>query len=298
MHDSLDLTSLLSGLSQDCCRLFHGRGGFHPRFAHVAIDWFAPVILITFYQDCSQNETLQRDIIHLASLHDHIKTVVVQDRYLPQSPKHTVFGQLPQEPIALENGLKYHLSLKENQNHGFFLDMSSGRRWVQNHSSCKRVLNLFAYTCSLSVAALAGEAKSVINLDMSRQALAVGKENHLLNFTPATCQKVSYLGHNLFKTWGRLKREGPFDLIIIDPPSRQPGSFVAEKDYARIVRRLPELSHPTTQIMACLNSPYLGASFLHRLFEDYQLITTLDPARGFADKEPERGLKSMVFEHV
>jgi len=143
MHDSLDLTSLLSGLSQDCCRLFHGRGGFHPRFAHVAIDWFAPVILITFYQDCSQNETLQRDIIHLASLHDQIKTVVVQDRYLPRSPKRAVFGQLPQEPIALENGLKYHLSLKENQNHGFFLDMS------QAVDGCR--ITPLASVCSISL---------------------------------------------------------------------------------------------------------------------------------------------------
>ena len=35
--------------------------------------------------------------------------------------------------------------------------------------------------------------------------------------------------------------DGNQGLVIVDPPSRQPGSFVAEKDYPRLVSRLPSL---------------------------------------------------------
>lgn len=44
-----------------------------------------------------------------------------------------------------------------------------------------RVLNLFAYTCGFSVAAIAGGAARVVNLDMSRPALSRGRDNHRLN---------------------------------------------------------------------------------------------------------------------
>ena len=103
--------------------------------------------------------------------------------------------------------------------------MKPGRDWVRSRAAGKKVLNLFAYTCSLSVAAIAGGADTVTNLDMASAALATGRENHRLNFDPATCRRASYLAHNLFKSWGRLKRSPTYDLILIDPPSNQGGQL-------------------------------------------------------------------------
>jgi 23S rRNA (cytosine1962-C5)-methyltransferase len=48
----------------------------------------------------------------------------------------------------------------------------------------------------------------------------------------------------------------------VDPPSYQKGSFIATKDYARLMRRLPDLLAPDGQVLLCLNAPELGTAFL------------------------------------
>src|SRR3546814_21000772 len=105
------------------------------------------------------------------------------------------------------------------------------RRWVQEQAQGKRVLNLFAYTCGFSVAAIAGGAEHVVNLDMASAALTRGRENHRLNGHDLS--RVSFLGHELFKSWGKVRKLGPYDLIIIDPPSFQQGSFALTRELGR-----------------------------------------------------------------
>lgn len=289
------ILSQLRDLGGDARRLLHGRGGRHPGWEHVAIDWFPPTVLVTFYDGRESNAWLLAELTRAMPSFPAISAVVVQDRHLPGAPKRTLYGELPDHPTARESGLRYHLEFDRNQNHGFFLDMKPGRDWIRANASGQRVLNLFAYTCSLSVAAIAGGADAVINLDMASGALATGRRNHRLNFDPDSCRRAEYLAHDLFKSWGKLARGGPYDLIIIDPPSNQPGSFVAEKDYQKIVRRLPELTVPETRILACLNSPHLDAGFLTDLFGDRERVERLPAAPGFEDTEAERGLKAIVL---
>ena len=252
-------------------------------------------MLVTFYAEHEDNANVLQELTAGAKQSAAIEAIVIQERYLPGAPKRTIYGELPAAPLANESGLRYHLTLDRNQNHGFFLDMKPGRDWVRSVAAGKSVLNLFAYTCSLSVAAIAGGAASVANLDMASGALATGRQNHRFNFDAETCRQATYLAHDLFKSWGKLRRGGAYDLIVIDPPSNQPGSFVAEKDYARIVRRLPELTDAGSQILACLNSPHLDEAFLLDLFSGYQFEQRLPAAPGFEDKFPERALKCLVF---
>ena len=285
----------LTHLGSDSRRLLHGRGGHFAGLEHAAIDWFAPVLLVTLYAEKEINTALVEDLIDAAKASPVIQALVVQKRYQPKAPKETVYGELPEQVLATEAGLNYHLSLDRNQNHGFFLDMQPGREWIRANASGKRVLNLFAYTCSLSVAAIAGDAESVVNLDMASGALTTGRQNHQLNFEQSTCQRASYLYHDLFKSWGRLVRGAPYDIIVIDPPSNQGKSFFAEKDYPKILRRLPELLTPESQILACLNAPHLDESFLTDLFSDYTNKGRLPRAKGFEDQNPAASLKCILF---
>ncbi|MGJ8725781.1 MAG: class I SAM-dependent methyltransferase [Roseibacillus sp.] len=285
----------LTNLGPENHRLLHGRGGCFEGLEHVAIDWFAPVVLVTFYVEKEGNRSLIENLIGGAKANSEIAAIVVQERHLPKGPKKTVYGELPAQVVAAESGLNFHLSLDRNQNHGFFLDMKPGRDWIRDSAKGKRVLNLFAYTCSLSVAAIAGGAEEVINLDMASGALATGRRNHQLNFENEVCQRASYLPHDLFKSWGRLVRGAPYDLIVIDPPSNQGKSFRAETHYPKILRRLPELLTRDSQILACLNAPHLDESFLTELFSDFQNQGRLPCAPGFQDKNPAAALKSMLF---
>lgn len=285
----------LDDLGKECRRLLHGRGGHFPGLEHVSIDWFSPTLLVTLYGEKAGNDLILDELIEAAKGSREVAAVVVQERHLPGTPKRVIFGELPDTPLAHESGLDHHLALTRNRNHGFFLDMKPGRDWVRAHASGQKILNLFAYTCSLSVAAIAGGAEWVINLDMASGALATGRRNHQLNFDAATSRRASYLAHDLFASWGKLKRKGPYDLIIVDPPSNQGSSFYAEKDYAKILRRLPDLTHANTRILACLNAPHLDESFLSELFADYELDCRLPRAEGFEDMRPQGALKSLVY---
>src|SRR5690606_30752501 len=159
------------------------------------------------------------------------------------------------------------------------------------------VLNLFAYTCGFSVAAIAGGAEHVVNLDMARAALSRGRENHRLN--GHDLGRVSFLGHELTKSWGKVKKGGPYDLVIIDPPSFQKGSFALTKDYQKILRRLPELLSEQGSVLACVNDPDIGPDFLIAGMADeapeLRFERRLENPPEFADIDPDSGLKALVF---
>lgn len=158
-----------------------------------------------------------------------------------------------------------------------------------------RVLNLFAYTGAFSVAALQGGAASVVNIDMARGALATAQRNHELN----GLHGASFLPHDIFNSWGRLTRGGPYDLVILDPPSYQKGSFVAEKDYARLIRRLPDLLAPGGHALLCLNSPKLGPAFLQEqvqaLAPGLVFCGRVPNPPAFADVSEARSLKVLLY---
>jgi 23S rRNA (cytosine1962-C5)-methyltransferase len=159
------------------------------------------------------------------------------------------------------------------------------------------VLNLFAYTCGFSVAAMAGGADGVVNLDMSKGALRRGQRNHQLN--SHDMRGIRFLPHDLFRTWGKLKKAGPYELVVIDPPSFQRGSFVATNDYQRVLRRLPELLAPQAQLLICLNDPNIGVDFLIELMVEHcpqaRFVERLANPDSFPERDPNSGLKVLRF---
>jgi 23S rRNA (cytosine1962-C5)-methyltransferase len=94
-------------------------------------------------------------------------------------------------------------------------------------------------------------------------------------------------------------RTGPYELVIVDPPSYQKGSFIATKDYARLMRRLPELLVPGGHVLLCLNAPELGISFLQdqmaALASELDFVERLPNPAAFPDISPERALKVLVY---
>ena len=176
--------------------------------------------------------------------------------------------------------------------------MSEGRQWLGNQAQGKHILNLFAYTCSLSVVAMASGALSVTNLDMSKNALKTGQINHRLNGTGQ--HNVRFLAHDIFKSWSILRKSAPYDLIIIDPPSFQAGSFEACRDYQKIIRRLPQWAAAKATIMVCVNAPNLGAAFLKELFQDhlpdYRFQYQLKQPVQFPECSVHAGLKILIYE--
>ena len=257
----------------DSYRLFHGRGKTVPGLEFVCIDFFQPLLLLTCYQEPPVNwldEFLQQTTPLLSP---HIQAVLVQHRYVAGAPAEVIWGQLPEQTYARRGELQFVLHPGQQQNTGFFLDMEPGRRWLEQQAAGKRVLNLFAYTCAFSVVAIAAGAEKVVNVDMSSRALQIGRDNHMLN--QLNKKSSEFLAENILKSWGRIKKRGPYDIVILDPPSYQPGSFVAQKDYVRLVRRLPELMPQGGLVLACLNAPELSTEFLLEAFSRECTLGTL-----------------------
>jgi 23S rRNA (cytosine1962-C5)-methyltransferase len=284
-------------------RVFHGRGGLFPGCEHLALDSYPPVWLLTSFQPL--------DEATLAQVHEALTTRwaelapseplnwVYQCRHEGRTETRLMAGQVPDPHVVEEHGARYAVHLLRGQNHGLFLDMADGRAWVRQHAASHpglKVLNLFAYTCAFSVAALQGGARHVLNVDMSAGAIAIGQHNHALNGLQG---RASFMAHDVFKTWGKITRGGPYGLVILDPPSHQKGSFVATKDYAKVLRRLPDLLVPGGHALLCLNAPELSPAFLQDQMSEIapELVfeQRLPNPPVFADASPDRALKVLLY---
>ena len=136
-----------------------------------------------------------------------------------------------------ESGLLFDVNLTDYLDTGLFLDHRLVRQLVRNESKDKRVLNLFAYTGAVSVYAAAGEARSILTVDMSNTYLNWAKRNFRLNnfenndyrFQQADC--IQWLKENKKK----------FDLIFLDPPTfsnskRMESSFDIQRDHMFLIK--------------------------------------------------------------
>ena len=293
-------TMALSGEAQ---RIFHGRGGLHPGCEHWVLDAYPPVLVLTSFLPATDDElavlhsALAKRLQALAP--EQALNLVFQSRHEGRTETRLLAGAVPDVHVVSEQGARYRVHVLRGQNHGLFLDMAEGRRWVREHAVAHpglKVLNLFAYSCAFSVAALQGGARQVINMDMSPGALAIGQQNHPLN---GLTTGASFWAHDIFSSWGKITRGGPYDLIILDPPSYQKGSFVATKDYPRLMRRLPDLLADGGRALLCLNAPELGVAFLQEHMQEQAPTLVFEqrlpnPA-AFADVSPERALKVLVY---
>lgn len=281
----------------DARRIFHGRGQLFPGLEHIAIDWFRPLILLTAYAEIDDVAALTQALLQADKL-KQIHTIVLQRRFERGAPAQTIYGEAAGPLVAAEGGLRFEVHPGTQQNSGLFLDMRCLRDWLQANSLDANVLNLFAYTCSLSVAALAGGAKSVTNVDMSKTSIKWGEENHALNGQEP--RMVKSIPHNIFKSWGRIKQFGRYDIVIIDPPTRQRGSFDAAKNYGAVMKKLGSLCAPGAKVIATINSPFLTGEYLRELFAkhnpDGAFLSEMAVAPEFEDKYPERGLNICLFE--
>jgi len=286
-------------LTNEFTRLFHGRGALYGnQWKFLTIDSIDTILSVAFY--FSIDEDKESELLKM--LKDFVSdtrysTFILQRRYLKKAPTETILGSLKDDLYVIENKLKIKLNLYSNQNSGYFPDMKNGRAYIKSIAKDKKVLNLFSYTCGFSLAALQGEASQVVNMDMAKNALNTGRENHRINNLDT--KKVKFYPHNILKSFSRLKKDGPFDIIIIDPPTLQKGSFEATKDYDKIIKRLDTFSTSDAIVLACLNSPDLDENFIIDIFKEYapnfEFLKRLENVEEFKSLDENRSLKNLVF---
>ncbi|WP_028217242.1 class I SAM-dependent rRNA methyltransferase [Paraburkholderia oxyphila] len=135
-------------------------------------------------------------------------------------------GDEPPETIVTnENGVRYHVDVRNGHKTGFYVDQRDNRALVQTFAQDRDVLNCFCYTGGFSLAAMKGGAARVVSIDSSGEALATAQKNVEANGFDAA--RATWLDADAFKTLRRLHEEGErFDLVVLDPPK-----FAASREH-------------------------------------------------------------------
>ena len=138
-------------------------------------------------------------------------------------------GALPDAVTFVEDGLSYRADVVAGQKTGFYLDQRTSRARVRSLAAGREMLNVFCYTGSFSLAALAGGATHVVSVDSSSDALALARENLARN--PALApDRAEWIEADAFTELRKLRdRAAAFDLIVLDPPKFAPTAAHAER---------------------------------------------------------------------
>jgi 23S rRNA (cytosine1962-C5)-methyltransferase len=185
-----------------------------------------------------------------------------------QKPAELMAGEEPGEIVVQEAGLSYVVEPAGGYSSGLFLDQRANRRWV-SALGVRRMLNLFAYTCSFTVCAAAGGAETC-SVDAAKRVLGTGRQNLELNdIDPVDGHR--FLADDAMKVVPRLVKRGEkFDLIVLDPPTfgRADGRvFRIEKDLSALVAECFELLAPGGWMLVSCNYAEWEARDLRELCE-------------------------------
>jgi 23S rRNA (cytosine1962-C5)-methyltransferase len=180
---------------------------------------------------------------------------VREDELTLLAPRQPLVGPDQPEFVAHEEGLGYLVRPGDGFSTGLFPDMRETRFRVRAWAAGRRVLNCFAYTCAFGVAAMAGGAQRVLNLDLSKSVLERGQANYRANgFAP---DAHDFVFGDVFDWLGRLARHDErFDLVILDPPGfskTKHGRFSARQDYGSLAGLAAGLTAPGGLLLACAN---------------------------------------------
>lgn len=162
MQALLDAIAALS-LPTEAQRVFHGRGGLFPGCEQWALDAYPPVWVLTSFAPVSDAD-LATVGAALAQRWQQIAPEgaplnwVFQYRHGRGTDTRLMAGSVPEPHTVTERGAQFRVQVDKGQNHGLFLDMAQGRRWVHDYIAAQvaagtayhatKVLNLFAYTCA------------------------------------------------------------------------------------------------------------------------------------------------------
>ena len=272
---------------ENAFRLF---SGFYEGYPDLILDVYARTLVIHNYADPPEDGLPAVDSVRLflRSNLPWLRTVILKTRNSPSPDERRgriISGDTPDRKVR-EHGVWYALDLTMNRDAGLYLDTRNLRKWALDNLREKTVLNTFAYTGSLGVAAVGGGAKRVLHLDRNRVFLNVAKTSYTLNGFPI--DKKDFISSDFFPAVARLKRSGElFDCVLLDPPfySTTDKGTVDLADSRRLINKARPLVADGGWLVAVNNALFLSGreymSMLEELCADgYLRLENLIPVPG------------------
>ncbi len=262
-------SSLIDPAHESAFRLFNG---FTEGLPELAIDVYASTAVITNYADppaqalslvSAAQHFLRQSVAWLRA--GVLKTRNSHD--VNERKGALLFGSHPDEKIR-EHGVWYAVNPVAHQDSSLFLDTRNVRRWALQNLKDRSVLNTFAYTGSLGVAALAGGARHVVQLDRNRAVLDMAKASYALNGFEV--RGADFVTADFFRQLGAFRRQGrEFDCVFLDPPffSTSPSGVVDQvRQSARLINKVRPLIADGGTLVAINNAVFVsGKVYMHEL---------------------------------
>ncbi|HQZ03136.1 MAG TPA: class I SAM-dependent methyltransferase [Thauera sp.] len=252
-----DLITTLHAEQTDAYRVFHGTAEGAPG---LTVDRYGAVLLAqTFHRPLTTEQLAELEAFYATAMPG--LPLVWNDRSGKNSrtvntlsPEQQAIAEQPSEFSEL--GVRYRFQARHaGQDPWLFLDLRAARRRVMQEAEGKSLLNMFAYTCGVGVAAAKAGARHVVNVDFAESSLAVGKDNARLNELPIRLRFVKSDAFAALRQYAGLgqakmvrgKHLPPFpelaphrfDLVFLDPPRYAKSAFgVVDlvRDYAALFK--------------------------------------------------------------
>lgn len=200
----------------NCCRVVFGEADDLPA---LIVDKYADVLVV---QCLSlgvhlRKEMIVRVLVRLFApkgIYERSDSSVLAKEGL-QPEKGVLYGEVPDEVIIEENGLKMSVDVKNGQKTGYFLDQKENRFAIRRYAAGGRVLDCFCNSGGFSLNA-ALTAKEVIAADISPLALKnVGRNAELNGIDNITTRCA-----DVFQLLRDYRAAGEnFSLVVLDPPA-------------------------------------------------------------------------------
>ena len=259
--------SLFEARRESAFRLFNG---FLEGWPELAVDLYGRTLVLHDYAEVASEANIA---LARAFYQAHLPWIgailwKARNAAAPEARRGVWLTEDAPDRKVREHGVWYALDLQANRDAGLYLDTRNLRAWELRHLQGQRVLNTFAHTGSLGVAARAAGASRVVHLDLKREFLNVAKTSYTLNGFPI--QKADFLAGDFWpRISGMIQTDALFDCVLLDPPffaATSKGVVDAEKNYARLINKVRPLIADGGRLVAVNNSLFVsGADYLAML---------------------------------
>jgi 23S rRNA (cytosine1962-C5)-methyltransferase len=277
-------------------RLF---AGFYEGFPALAVDLYGRTLVLHDYSDEADGDRAHAtEALEIARAKLPWIRAAVWKARRGETPEARNGRLLLGEARDVDRGIReddvaYAVALTLNRDASFYLDTRGLRAWAKANLAGKRVLNTFAYTGSLGVAARAAPAAEVVHVDRNKAFLEIAKSSYAKNGWPV--RRVDFRAEDFFVAVGRLKRENAlFDCVFVDPPifSETPkGKVDLESSATRVLDKVRPLVGDGGVLVAVNNALFVPGADWERELEAMceggwltleQRVSVPDDVKGFA----------------
>ncbi|MFN7064736.1 MAG: class I SAM-dependent rRNA methyltransferase [Aquificaceae bacterium] len=205
-------------LDSNAYRLVHSEGDLLPG---LVVDVYGPYIVVeftTFGMSRLKDWIIPAlmDLLKPKGIYQKVSEYVVATEGLTEK-EGVIYGELPEEVVIWEQDLKFYVNIPQGQKTGFFLDQRRARQLIRSFVRAgANCLDLFCHSGGFALSMKRAGAERVIAVDISAQALEMGKRNAELN----GIWGIEWIEANVFDLLNDFTLKGKvFDVMVIDPPS-------------------------------------------------------------------------------